>query len=79
MFLGDHGGAPADRISFTDGRNGAALERTYLCAGLIQIKEDLLSPATTDDEEDDEISDHIDSFRYSTVETTWIKHPGGEI
>ena len=49
MFLEGHDGAPADRISFTDRRVGAALERT----GLIKTKEELLGPATTDDEEDD--------------------------
>jgi transposase InsO family protein len=37
-----------------------------LCAGLIKTKEELLGPATTDDEEDDEISDLIDTFRYFT-------------
>ena len=60
MFLEGHNGATADRVSFTDGRVDAALERTYLCTGLIKTKEELLSPATTDDEEDDEIGDLID-------------------
>ena len=83
MFLESHNGAPADRISFTDGRVAAALERTYLCTVLIKTKEELHCPATTDDEEDDEIGDLIDTFRYFTEkpsgETPWIKHPGENI
>ena len=50
----------------TDARVGAAREHTYLCVGLIKTKEELLGPATTDDEEDDEISDLINTFRYFT-------------
>ena len=65
-FVEGHDGALVDRISFTDERVGAALERTYPCAGLIKTKEELLGPATTDDEKDDEIDDLIDSFRYFT-------------
>ena len=57
-FFLDHDGVPLKR--------SAALERTYLCAGTIKTKEELLGPATTDDEEDDEISDMIDTFRYFT-------------
>ena len=53
-------------IYITDGRVGAALERTYLCAWLIKKKEELLGPATTDDEEGDKIGDQIDTFRYFT-------------
>ena len=41
MFLEND--APTDRISFTDGRVGATLKRTYL----------LFGPATTNDEKDD--------------------------
>ena len=66
MFLECHDDAPADRISFTKGRVGAVLKRTNLCAGLIKIKEELLGPATTDDEEDDKIGDFVDTLRYFT-------------
>ena len=83
MFLEGHDGAPADRISFTDGRVGAALERTYLCAGLIKTKEELLGPATTDDEEDDEMLILLIPFatsqRNPLKKTPWIKHPGERI
>ena len=59
MFLEGHNGAPADRISVNDERVGAAPEFTYLCAGVIKTKEDLLGSAMTDDEENDEIGDFI--------------------
>ena len=39
---------------------------TYLFAGLVKTKEELLGSATTDDEEDDKICDLIDTFRYFT-------------
>ena len=66
LFLEGHDGVPVDRNPNMGGRPCAVQERTYLCAGLIKTKEELLGPATTDDEEDDEISDLIDTFRYFT-------------
>ena len=67
IFLEGYDAAPTDRTLFTDGCICAALERTYLCAELKKTKEELLGPATTDDKEDDEICDLIDTFRYFTV------------
>ena len=66
MFLGSHNGTPANRISFTDGRVDAALERTYLWAGLIKPKQELLGLASTDGEYDNKKGDLIDTFRYFT-------------
>jgi transposase InsO family protein len=71
-LLEGHDGVPAESISNSGGRTGTVLERTYLVAGMIKTKEELLGPATTDDEEDDEISDLIDTFRYFT------EKPSGE-
>jgi hypothetical protein len=61
-----HDGDPAEKIDSTDGCVGTALERTYLCAGLIKTKEELLGHATTDGEEDDEAGALIDTFRHFT-------------
>ena len=71
MFLESHDGAPAVRTSFNDRCVDAALEHTYLCAGLIKTKEDLLGSATTDD---DEIGDIIDTVCYFTEKTSEENH-----
>jgi hypothetical protein len=57
LFSEGHDGVPVEENPNMEGRLCAALERTYLCAGLIKTKEELLDPATVDDDEDDEISD----------------------
>ena len=68
-------GNSAERKVPNDGRVSTAQERTYLCAGLIKTKEELLGHATTDDEEDDEISDmtlSVTSQRNPLKKPIWI-------
>ena len=79
MFLEGHDDSKADRNSFIDGCVGAALECTYLCAGLVKTKEELLGPATTNDEENDEIDDLIPFTRNPPKKTTLIEQPWEEI
>ena len=73
-FFEGHDGAPVERNPNMSSRTCAVLEHRTLTAGEIKRKEELLGYSATDDDFD-EISDNVDTFRTFTdipVESNYL-------